>query len=51
MALASSRTTTAFVVCTTWVLVLDFGTVIASGPTDDVLGDVAVRRAYLGDVV
>jgi branched-chain amino acid transport system ATP-binding protein len=31
--------------------VLDFGTLIASGPTDDVLGDAAVRKAYLGDVV
>ncbi len=31
--------------------VLDFGTLIASGPTDDVLGDEAVRKAYLGDVV
>jgi len=35
----------------TRLYVLDFGTVIASGPTDDVLGDAAVRRAYLGDVV
>jgi branched-chain amino acid transport system ATP-binding protein len=31
--------------------VLDFGTLIASGPTDDVLGDAAVRKAYLGDVL
>jgi len=30
--------------------VLDFGTMIASGPTDDVLHDPAVRAAYLGDV-
>ena len=27
---------------------LDFGTMIASGPTDDVLSDAAVRKAYLG---
>jgi branched-chain amino acid transport system ATP-binding protein len=33
------------------VFVLDFGTLIASGPTDDVFADVAVRRAYLGDMV
>jgi branched-chain amino acid transport system ATP-binding protein len=31
--------------------VLDFGTLIASGPTAQVLGDDAVRKAYLGDVV
>jgi branched-chain amino acid transport system ATP-binding protein len=31
--------------------VLDFGTLIASGQTDAVLGDDAVRKAYLGDVV
>ena len=31
--------------------VLDFGTLIASGRTDDVMGDTAVRRAYLGDLV
>lgn len=31
--------------------VLDFGTVIASGPTAQVLGDPEVRRAYLGEVV
>jgi branched-chain amino acid transport system ATP-binding protein len=30
------------------VFVLDFGTLIASGPTADVLADTAVRRAYLG---
>ena len=30
--------------------VLDFGTMIAAGPTEDVLGDTAVRRAYLGDL-
>jgi branched-chain amino acid transport system ATP-binding protein len=35
----------------TRLYVLDFGTLIASGPTDDVLGDPAVRKAYLGDVV
>jgi branched-chain amino acid transport system ATP-binding protein len=33
------------------VFVLDFGTLIASGPTEDVFADTAVRRAYLGDVV
>ncbi|MFN8037499.1 MAG: ABC transporter ATP-binding protein [Acidimicrobiia bacterium] len=32
----------------TRLFVLDFGTLIASGPTTDVLGDAAVRRAYLG---
>lgn len=30
--------------------VLDFGTLLASGPTDVVLADAAVRRAYLGSV-
>ncbi len=33
------------------VFVLDFGTVIASGPTQDVFADANVRRAYIGDVV
>jgi branched-chain amino acid transport system ATP-binding protein len=33
------------------VFVLDFGTLIASGPTSDVFADDAVRRAYLGDLV
>jgi branched-chain amino acid transport system ATP-binding protein len=33
------------------VFVLDFGTLIASGPTDAVFSDDAVRRAYLGDLV
>jgi branched-chain amino acid transport system ATP-binding protein len=33
------------------VFVLDFGTLIASGPTEEVFGDAAVRRAYLGDMV
>jgi branched-chain amino acid transport system ATP-binding protein len=31
--------------------VLDFGELIAAGPTRSVLGDEAVRKAYLGDVV
>ncbi len=33
------------------VFVLDFGTLIASGPTGDVFADAAVRRAYIGDIV
>jgi branched-chain amino acid transport system ATP-binding protein len=33
------------------VFVLDFGTLIASGPVDSVFADEAVRRAYLGDLV
>jgi branched-chain amino acid transport system ATP-binding protein len=33
------------------IFVLDFGTMIASGPTDDVLADAAVKKAYLGDMV
>jgi branched-chain amino acid transport system ATP-binding protein len=33
------------------VVVLDFGVVIASGQTDEVFADSAVRRAYLGDLV
>jgi branched-chain amino acid transport system ATP-binding protein len=33
------------------VFVLDFGTLIAAGPTTDVFADDAVRRAYLGDLV
>ena len=28
--------------------VLDYGTVLTSGPTDDVLADPTVRAAYLG---
>ncbi len=32
----------------TRLYVLDFGTMIASGPTDEVLGNDAVRKAYLG---
>ncbi len=35
----------------TRVFVLDFGTLIASGPTDEVFAEASVRRAYLGDVV
>jgi branched-chain amino acid transport system ATP-binding protein len=35
----------------TRLYVLDFGTRIAAGPTDDVLGDELVRKAYLGDIV
>ena len=31
--------------------VLDFGTLIAAGPTADVLGSDEVRRAYLGGAV
>jgi len=34
----------------TRLYVLDFGTMIASGPTAEVLGDEAVRKAYLGDM-
>ncbi|HEU5301486.1 MAG TPA: ABC transporter ATP-binding protein [Acidimicrobiia bacterium] len=34
----------------TRLYVLDFGTMIAAGPTEDVLGDTAVRKAYLGDL-
>jgi branched-chain amino acid transport system ATP-binding protein len=33
---------------TSRLYVLDFGTLIAEGPTNDVLGDEAVRKAYLG---
>ena len=33
------------------VFVLDFGTLIASGPTAEVFADDAVRKAYLGDLV
>lgn len=35
----------------TRVFVLDFGTLIADGPTADVFAEAAVRRAYLGDLV
>ena len=34
----------------TRLFVIDFGTMIASGSTVDVLGNEAVRRAYLGDL-
>ena len=33
------------------VFVLDFGTLIASGPVESVFAEDAVRRAYLGDLV
>ena len=33
------------------LFVLDFGNIIASGTTEDVINDEAVRKAYLGDVV
>ena len=35
----------------TRLYVLDFGTMIASGPTEDVLGNEMVRKAYLGDIL
>jgi branched-chain amino acid transport system ATP-binding protein len=35
----------------TRLYVLDFGTMIASGPTADVMDDDAVRKAYLGELV
>jgi branched-chain amino acid transport system ATP-binding protein len=35
----------------TRVFVLDFGMLIASGPTEEVFAEAAVRRAYLGDMV
>jgi branched-chain amino acid transport system ATP-binding protein len=35
----------------TRLYVLDFGELIASGPTHAVLGDEAVRKAYLGDMM
>jgi branched-chain amino acid transport system ATP-binding protein len=35
----------------TRLYVLDFGIVIASGPTAGVMGDEAVRKAYLGELV
>jgi branched-chain amino acid transport system ATP-binding protein len=35
----------------TRLYVLDFGTLIAAGSTADVLGNAAVRKAYLGDIV
>jgi len=34
----------------TRMFVLDFGTMIASGPTDEVLGNEVVRKAYLGEM-
>ena len=35
----------------TKLYVLDFGTMIAGGPTQDVLGNEQVRKAYLGDIL
>jgi branched-chain amino acid transport system ATP-binding protein len=35
---------------TSRVLVLDFGTLIAAGPTAEVMSDEAVRKAYLGEI-
>jgi ABC-type branched-subunit amino acid transport system ATPase component len=35
----------------TRLYVLDFGTMIASGSTADVMADDAVRKAYLGELV
>ena len=34
--------------CCEWTAVLDFGRLLASGPTDDVLRDPEVLKAYLG---
>jgi branched-chain amino acid transport system ATP-binding protein len=34
----------------TRLYVLDFGTMIASGPTSEVLGNEIVRKAYLGEM-
>jgi ABC-type branched-subunit amino acid transport system ATPase component len=34
--------------CCDWTAVLDFGRLLASGPTADVLRDTNVMKAYLG---
>jgi ABC-type branched-subunit amino acid transport system ATPase component len=34
--------------CCEWTAVLDFGRLLSSGPTDDVLRDPEVLKAYLG---
>ena len=48
---SSSTTSSSSAASCERVFVLDFGTLIASGPTDAVFADDAVRKAYLGDVV
>ena len=48
---SSSTTSSSCAASCERVFVLDFGTLIASGPTDEVFADDAVRRAYLGDIV
>ena len=48
---SSSTTSSSSAASSTRVFVLDFGTLIASGPTAQVFADDAVRKAYLGDMV